>query len=79
MPRYFFHLRNDMSVDDPEGQELPDVAAARGRAEQFALDMAAASVLEQGKINLHHQIEVADENGRRVLIVEFKDVVKIED
>jgi hypothetical protein len=78
MPRFYFHLRNDLSVDDEEGQELPDVEAARVRAERFALDMTAASVLERRKINLHHQIEVADERGERVLIVEFGDVARIE-
>lgn len=78
MPRFFFHLRNDLSADDEEGLELPDLEAARARAAEFALDMSAASVLEQRKINLHHRIEVADENGDHVLTVEFGDVVTVE-
>jgi hypothetical protein len=56
MPRFYFHLRNDMSVDDDEGIELPDLAAARQRAEQYALDMSAVNVLEERKLNLHHHI-----------------------
>jgi hypothetical protein len=78
MPRYFFHLRNSVDAEDYEGLELPDVGAARERAVAYALDMTAASVLEQRKINLHHRIEVADEQGQTVITVEFGDVVKIE-
>ena len=78
MPRYFFHLRNDISVDDEEGTELPGIEAARERAEQYAIDMAAASVLENHRINLHHRIEIADETGEVVLTVEFGDVLSIE-
>ena len=77
MPRYYFHLRNDLSVDDPEGRELPDLAAARELAEKYALDMSAASVLEHGRINLRHRIEVADASGKTVSTVEFGDVVTV--
>ncbi len=78
MPRYYFNLRNDMSVDDEEGQELPDLEAARVWAQRYALDMTAASVLEQHKINLQHRIEVTDESGQDVLTVEFGDVITVE-
>ena len=78
MPRYFFHLRNDMSVDDEEGQELPNLEAARQRACKYALDMSAASVLEHQKISLDHSIEVADEGGQRLLTVRFGYVVTVE-
>ncbi len=46
--------------------------------EQYALDMTAASVLEQHKINLHHRIEVTNEAGQDVLTVEFGDVITVE-
>jgi hypothetical protein len=78
MPRFYFHLRNDMSVNDEEGLELPSIEGARLRAEKYALDMSAASVLEHRKINLHHRIEVANARGQIVLTVEFGDVVRIE-
>ena len=77
MPRFYFHLRNDLSVDDEEGIELPDIEAARERAIEFAVDMSAASVLEHRKLNLHHKIEVADQNGDIVQIVEFGDVLTV--
>jgi hypothetical protein len=78
VPLYYFHLRNDLSVDDEEGTELPDAAAAHARARKYAADMSAASVLEHGKLNLHHRIEVTDEAGQPVATVEFGDVVTIE-
>ena len=78
MARYYFHLRNDLSVDDEEGEEYPTLEAARERAVQYALDMSAASVVEERKLNLHHRIEVADSDRRIVFAVEFGDVVKIE-
>jgi hypothetical protein len=78
MARYYFHLRNDVSVEDEEGEEYPTLESARERAVQYALDMSAASVLEERKLNLHHRIEVADSDGRIVFAVEFGDVVKVE-
>jgi hypothetical protein len=75
MPRYFFHLRNDMDVPDPEGQELADLDAARAQAVAYAIDMAAASVLEHRKVNLQHRIEVEDEAGQVLETVKFGDAV----
>jgi hypothetical protein len=78
MPRFFFHLRNDMSVDDEEGREFPDAGAARLQAVEYAVDMSAASILEHRKINLHHRIEMADESGEILATVEFGDVISVE-
>jgi len=78
VPRFYFNLRNDVFVDDQEGAELPDLAAARARAEGFARDMAAASVIDHGRIDMRHRIEVADESRQTLLTVTFGDVVRIE-
>jgi hypothetical protein len=78
VPRYFFHLRNDLDVPDLEGQELPDLDAAHAQAVAYAVDMAAASVLEHRKVNLHHRIEVEDEAGQVLEAVKFGDAVAIE-
>ena len=77
MPRYFFHLYDDMAVVDEEGVELPDVEAARGKALHDARAMACAEVLE-GRLNLSHRIEVADEAGSVLLTLEFGDTVEVE-
>ena len=42
---------------------MPALEAARERAFQYARDLSAASILEHGKLNLHHRIEVADGGG----------------
>ena len=78
MPRFYFHLRNDLDVQDEEGQELPDAEAAHKQAVQYAIDMTAVSVREQRKVNLHHRIEVANEAGAIIDTVEFGDAVGIE-
>jgi hypothetical protein len=77
MPRYYFHLRDDLNVDDDEGTNLPSLEAARRRAVNYALNMAAAAVLEQHKLTLSHRIEVADDTGGIAMTVTFGDVVAI--
>lgn len=78
MPRFYFHLRDDISAEDPEGAELPDLQAACARARNYAVDMAAASVRELHKIVLDHQIDVADQSGEILCTVKFGDVVAVE-
>ncbi|HWI87469.1 MAG TPA: hypothetical protein VNT42_14265 [Sphingomonas sp.] len=74
----FFNLRNDVTVDDPDGKDLPDVEAVRAVATAQALDMAKVSLDETGRIDLKHRIEVVDEAGAPVLTVEFRDAVRVE-
>jgi hypothetical protein len=78
MPRYFFHLRNDIEADDDEGEEWPDAATARTRAIRYAQEMAALSVVSHGRIRMHHHVDVADESGGVLFSVTFGDAVKIE-
>ena len=76
MPRYFFHLYDDLVSIDEEGSELPDLAAARRTAVQNVRAIACQEVLE-GHLNLQHRIEVEDESGRCVLVVPFQDAVEV--
>ena len=78
MPRYFFDLYNDMIVRDDEGRELPDLEAAKERALKEAPQMLAASVTEQGKIDLRHYIKVRDESGAEVHCIDFEDAVSVQ-
>lgn len=78
MPRYFFHLHNDIDAPDLEGAELPDLDTVRLRATSYAVDMAAVSIREHRKFNPSHHIQVTDQFGDTILIVKFGDVVKIE-
>lgn len=76
MPRFYFHLRNDIVSDDEEGRELPDMNAAREAAREDARDMAAENV-RAGKLDLSHYIEVTDESGEPLFRVSFGDVIRI--
>jgi hypothetical protein len=78
MPRYFFHLRNSDNVDDLQGEELLDDKAMRIRAKAYAIDMAAANVLESQSLNCRHRIEVTNEAGEIVLTLKFGDVVSVQ-
>lgn len=76
MPRYYFHLFNDETILDEEGTEVPNEAVALQSTARMARDMAAESVRD-GRLALDHRIEVADEAGKRVGVVHFRDVVQI--
>ena len=78
MPRYYFHLHNDLDTVDDEGRELRDLATARRIAEQDAREMAAQSVRD-GRLNLGHYVEVTDERGEPVVRVRFGEAVAIVD
>ena len=77
MPHYYFHLRNDLDVNDDEGLELPDATAAQAKALGYARDMAAVSIVETGKVDLSHIIEVQDESGAIIATVTFGDALTI--
>ena len=76
MPRFFFHLYDDVISRDEEGVELPDEKAAYANAVTSAREMACAEVKE-GHLTLHHRIEVEDERGNLVVTVPFADAVTV--
>lgn len=76
VPKFFFHLYDDMTVLDEEGADLASLGAARERAIANAKEMACAEVLE-GHLNLKHRIEIADESGKILACVRFKEVVEV--
>jgi hypothetical protein len=76
MPRFYFHLYNDVVTADDEGRMLPDVEAARGVAVQEAREMMTDEVLA-GTINLSHRIVVADEDGQVVATISYRDAVAV--
>ena len=77
MPRFYFHLRNDIVTNDEEGAELPDLTSARRTAVETARGLAAESV-RQGHLNLNHYIEIENEYGHVIATVTFREAVKIE-
>jgi hypothetical protein len=76
MPRYYFHLHNDIETEDEEGRELDGLDSAREQAILGARDLMAEEVM-RGMINLSHWIEVRDERNERVLAVLFRDALEV--
>jgi hypothetical protein len=78
VPRYFFHVYDDVIAEDEEGAELPNLAAARLNALHGARDLIAEQV-RRGYIVLSHWIDVMDEQGEKVLTITFRDAVDIKE
>ena len=76
MPRFFFHLRDGESLDDPDGIFLPDTRSARLEAIRNARDIMAEDV-RRGRLALSSWIEVTDENGEAIFAVPFAEAVDI--
>jgi hypothetical protein len=76
MPRFFFHLYNDMITTDEEGRELADVATARAVAVDEVRAVMTDEVLK-GRLTLSHRIVVADESGHVVATVRYADAVDV--
>jgi hypothetical protein len=76
MPRFYFHLTENETVHDDEGQYFETVEEARQAAIRAAREMLAESILD-GEIDLIDRIMIADENGNPVLVVPFAETVTI--
>jgi plasmid stability protein len=67
--RFYFHLRaGDEMLTDDEGQDLPDLSAARCEAEQAARELLAEAI-RAGKQEVPEAFVIADEDGREIDIV----------
>ena len=77
--RYYFHVVDDLDTTDEEGTELPDAEAARLWAVNASRILMCETLREDGKITLHHRIEIEDDQGAVVRAVEFGDAVEIID
>jgi hypothetical protein len=78
MPRFFFHVIDDIDARDDEGLELRDVEAARSEAIRGARALACEEVAG-GRLNLAHRIEVTDARGELVTTVRFSAAIVVED
>ena len=75
MPRFFFHVRNGSGEigHDTEGQDLPDLEAARREAVNTNREMLGERLLHGGAH--HRHIEIADENGEVLAVVKASEVL----
>lgn len=77
MPRYFFHVHDDVDAWDEEGAQLADVHAARLHAIAGARSLAAEQVTK-GHLNLAHEIAVEDEAHALLFTLSFAEAVSVE-
>jgi hypothetical protein len=76
MPRYHFNVHNDIEARDEEGQELPDLEAARREAIRGVRSLAAEQV-QEGRLNFDHSVEVV-EGGQTVFTVTFREAIVVD-
>ena len=76
MPRYFFHVRDD--IRDEEGQELPDEGAALSTALEEARILGCESITQHATVHLNHQIVVTDNHGDQLFAVTFGEAFTID-
>lgn len=75
MPTFYFHLRDSYGlIKDPDGSDLLDLEMARGEA-FAAVREAVAEALRRGKAVDGRRFEIADEDGRVLAEVGYRDVV----
>ena len=78
MPRYYFHVFDELDCPDEEGAELPDIVAAQSYAAQAILSIMADEMTRTARIRLRDRIDIEDERGATVATLHFGDVLKIE-
>ena len=76
MPRFFFHIRDGESIDDPDGMYFPDTRTARLEAVRSARDIMAEDV-RRGRLALSSWIEVTDEQGEAIFALPFREALEI--
>ncbi len=76
MTRFFFHVREGSSdvSRDTEGQDLPDLEAARLEAMNASREIIGEKILHGGSIN-NRQIEICNEKGDVLAIVNAQDTL----
>jgi hypothetical protein len=76
MPRYHFHVKNDINAVDEHGEDLENLAVAHQRAVYYARDLASAAV-RNGALDLRHRIDIADGTGAVLMGVTFADAIHV--
>ena len=77
MPTYYLHMCDGTGfIEDQEGTELPDEAAAREHAVASARDVMAGD-MRRGELDLSSFIEVEDAAHKLLFTLSFRDAVAI--
>jgi hypothetical protein len=78
MTHYFFNIIDGTRIEDEEGMDLPDLAAARDEAIRNARSIMADAIWS-GRLPLDEVIEIADRRGHVLTTVPFKAAVELPD
>jgi hypothetical protein len=77
MPHYYLNVRNAaISVDDEEGEDFPDLDAARAKA-VVSIRAILGDEVTRGKFDLRGKIEIVDERRQIVLAVPYAEAVTV--
>ena len=69
MGRFYFHLKDaGKLLKDPEGEDLPDIDAARQEALLAARDLL-SDAIRSGRTKIPEAFVIADEEGRKLDVV----------
>ena len=79
MPLFYLHVCNGSGfIEDEEGQELPDLAAAREAAIDGARDIMREDI-RRGELDPASFIEVEDSEHQHLFTLQFSEAVRIKD
>jgi hypothetical protein len=78
MPRYYIHIYDDATMMDGDGFELRDLAAAKHEAIRGARSIMAEHLVAGRPLKLSHRIEIADERGKVLAVIRFRNIVTIQ-
>jgi hypothetical protein len=80
MPLYFLHVKDASGLlQDPDGQECDDLAAARQEAIEAARDLMAECLRLGQPLGLGREMAIADESGEIISTVSFKAALPPDD
>lgn len=78
MAHYYLNLINGYGfTPDQEGEDFPDLDAARERAKESVRSILSDEIKSVGLINLQGRIDIADHEGAVVTTLPFRDAVEL--
>ncbi len=78
MPRFYLNIRDGEDlIEDPEGSDLPDLAAARAEALSAARELLAERLKAGGVVN-GQAMEIVDETGTVRAVIPFRDALQLD-
>jgi hypothetical protein len=78
MPHYYLNVINGSGLTrDREGEDFPDLHAAREKAAESVRSILSDELRSAGMINLRGRIEIVDLHGAVMLTLPFREAVQL--